>query len=77
MLALSYLDGTTLVPIQIDSSTSGIMIDTSHTIQFTPTAIAKRDANDVPILMGVDSVTGEPFPVLADPATGGILVDIT
>lgn len=77
MLALSYLDGTTLVPIQVDVSTGGIQIDQSHTIQFTPTAIAERDNNHYPIMMGVDSVTGTPLPVLADPATGGILVDIT
>lgn len=74
-MATSYLDGTTLVPIKIDSVTRGIQIDTSHTIGFSPTKIAGRDNNHVHVLMGASSVDGTPFPVLADPVTGAILID--
>lgn len=75
-LALSYIDGVTLVPVTFSSSNGGLVIDTTHTIGFTPTQIARRDNNFLPQLMGTNSVTGAPFPLLADPVTGGILVDI-
>ncbi len=73
-MALSYLDGTTLVPIII--SGTQLKIDTTHTIQFTASAIAKRDTNNVPLLMGIDSVAGGLFPLLADPVTGAVLADV-
>jgi len=78
-LGTSYIDGITPVPIAIDSATGGMMLDTTHTIQFTPSADldAIRDQNHVPVLMGASSVDGTPFPVLVDPVTGGVLVDIT
>ena len=75
-LALSYVDGTTLVPVAINSSDGGVVIDIVNTIGFTPSAIAPRDNNRHPILMGISSVDGTLKPVLANPATGGILVDI-
>lgn len=78
-MGTSYLDGVTPVPIQIDSATGGMKLDEVSTIGFVPSAEldAARDANHVPVLMGVDSVTGTPFPVLVNPATGAVLVDIT
>jgi|TARA_R100000789_G_C3003463_1_gene149475 hypothetical protein len=76
ILALSYVDGTTLVPIKIDSSNGGIEIDISNNVS-TAAMDAARDGNHVPTLMGVDSVSGNPIPIFADPTTGSILVDIT
>lgn len=76
IVALSYIDGVTLVPVQIDADNAGVKINTSASIQFTPTTYGKRDSNHVVQLMGVSSSTGLPFPVLADPATGAILVDL-
>jgi len=73
LLALSYVDGTTLVPIKISSSNDGVEVDRVNTIS-TAARNAARDENHVATLMGVDSVTGSPIPVFADPVTGGILV---
>jgi len=75
LLALSYVDGTTLVPIQINSTTGGVVIDNTHSVS-TAARDAARDENHVPTLMGVDSVSGNPIPVFADPVTGGVLVDV-
>lgn len=74
-LALSYIDGTTLVPVVINASNGGMLLDLTHTKQFTNTQIAKRDDNKIPILMGVDE-TGALHPLLADPATGAVLADV-
>jgi len=35
-------------------------------------AEAKRDGNYVPVMMGIDSVTGEPTPLTIDNATGSL-----
>ncbi len=75
-MGTSYLDGTTLVPLKIGSASNGAIIDLVNTIQFTPTEIAARDHNHVHVLMGVSSVDGTPFPILANPSTGGILIDL-
>lgn len=74
LLALSFIDGVTLVPVQISSINKGIMVDTTNTVS-TAAMNAARDGNDVTTLMAVDSVSGDPIPVFADPATGGILTD--
>ena len=74
MLALSFVDGVTVVPIQIDSTNGGVMVDTVNTVS-TAAMNAARDENDVTTLMAVDSVSGDPIPVFADPATGAILTD--
>lgn len=73
VLAVSYVDGVTLVPIVINSSNTGIMVDTVNTVSASAMAAA-RDANHTTTLMGVDSVSGEPIPIFADPATGAILI---
>lgn len=73
LLGLSYVDGTTLVPIVINSSNSGINIDRVNTVS-TAAMNAARDENHRATLMAVDSVSGNPIPVFADPSTGGILV---
>ena len=74
IMATSYLDGVTLVPIQVNSVTNGIVTDMTHTISFTPSPVAIRDEDHVHVLMGVSSVDGTPCPVYADPVTGGILI---
>ena len=74
--ALSYVDGTTIVPIQIDSATSGLIVDTINSVS-TAAMNAARDGNHVTTLMGVDSVSGDPIPLFANPVTGGVLVDIS
>ena len=76
LLALSYIDGTTLVPIKIDSSNGGIEIDRINTVS-TAAMNAARDGNHRATLMGVDSVSGDPIPVFADPVMGAILVDVS
>jgi hypothetical protein len=73
LLGLSYVDGTTLVPIVINSSNSGINIDRVNTVS-TAAMNAARDGNHRATLMAVDSVSGNPIPVFANPSTGGILV---
>jgi|6_EtaG_2_1085325.scaffolds.fasta_scaffold25753_2 hypothetical protein len=73
ILALSYVDGTTLVPLKINSSNGGIEIDRVNTVS-TTAMDAARDGNHKTTLMGVDSVSGNPIPLFVDPTTGGILV---
>lgn len=73
-LAASYLDGTTPVPIKINSSNLGFEMDTTHTIGFTPTPIDPRDANHQPFILAYGT-DGQLYPLFADPATGAILVD--
>jgi len=73
LLAVSYVDGITLVPIVINSSNSGVQIDRVNTVS-TAAMNAARDANHRTTVMGVDSVSGNPIPLFANPTTGGILV---
>ena len=75
LLALSYVDGTTLVPVEIDSTTGGVMVDITNSVS-TAAMNAARDQNHRTTLMGVDSVSGDPIPLFADPVTGGILIDV-
>jgi hypothetical protein len=73
LLALSYVDGTTLVPVEINAANGGIDVDRVNTVS-TSAMNAARDGNHRATLMGVDSVSGDPIPVFANPTTGGILV---
>ena len=73
LLGLSYVDGTTLVPIKVDSSNGGVEVDRTNTVS-TSAMNAARDNNHKATLMGVDSVSGDPIPVFVNPTTGGILV---
>ena len=73
LLALSYVDGTTLVPIKVNSSNGGIEVDRVNTVS-TAAQDAARDGNHRATMMGVDSVSGNPIPLFANPTTGGILV---
>ena len=76
ILALSYVDGITLVPVTIDSVSNGMMLDITNSVS-TAAMNAARDSNHVTTLMGVDSVSGDTIPLFADPVTGGVLVDIS
>lgn len=74
LLAMSYLDGTTPVVVKVDVATGGIEIDTGNSVS-TAAMDAARDGNHRATLMAVDSVSGDPIPVFANPATGAILID--
>ena len=73
LLALSYVDGTTLVPIKINSSDGSVKTDNTHTVS-TSAMNAARDSNFVTTLMAEDSVSGGTIPVFANPTTGGLLI---
>ena len=75
MLGVSYVDGTTLVPIQIDSSNNGIVVDRVNTFSGTINTNAIKDENRNNVLMGTNSVDGTLIPVYVNPTTGGILID--
>ena len=74
MLGVSYVDGTTLVPIGVDSATGGLEIDLVNTFSGTINTNALRDSNHVPVLMAENSVDGTLIPVYVNPTTGGILI---
>lgn len=76
LMALSYIDCTTLVPITISASNGGMLIDTTHTLLCTPVFVGPRDSDHHVVVMAVDSVTGDSIPLFADPATGAVLVDV-
>jgi len=76
LLALSYVDGTTLVPVSVDVTNGGVEIDKINTVS-TAVMDAVRDGNHKATLMAVDSVSGDPIPIFANPVTGGVLVDVT
>ena len=73
-MAVSYVDGVTLVPIVINASNGGLKYDTTNTFSGTINTNAIRDENHGPVLMGVNSVDGTTMPVYADPVTGAILI---
>lgn len=66
-------DGVTVLPIQIDSSNGGFMVDTVSTIGFTPGMIDFRDENYQPCWMAQNSVDGTPIPIFVN-ASGAVLV---
>lgn len=74
-LGVWCVDGTTLIPIAIDSSNGGLKVDTTSTIGFTPGSIDFRDENYKPCWMAENSVDGTPIPIFVN-SDGAILVDI-
>lgn len=74
--ALSYVDGTTVVPIVIDSANGGVKVDTTHSISFDPETLVWWGEKywDTPIWLAQSTVTGHAIPIFADPVTGGILI---
>lgn len=69
-------DGITLVNIAIDTTTGGMKVDTTSTIEFTPGSIDFRNQNYRPCWMAQNSVDGTPIPIFVN-ASGAILVDMS
>lgn len=69
------VQGRTLVPLRIDSTSGGIKINTVDTISFTMVPIDPRDENYVGcwLFKGLDGLT---YPAVAD-ANGHLLVDMS
>ena len=75
-LGLSSVDGVTPVPIQIDSVTGGMKIDTMSTISFSPIDVAGRDQNNVETVLAQTEGDTTVLPIYVNPATGGVLIDM-
>lgn len=78
---ISSTDGVTLVPIQVSSTTGGVMMDigtsTMPVMSILPQAMP-RDGNRIPLLCGVSStVATTVLPVSVDPVTGAIQAQTT
>lgn len=73
-LGVLNTDGTTLVPIKINASNGGMMINTSDTVSFTMTPIAPEDENYNKVLLweGTDGLT---YPWVCN-ADGEVLIDM-
>lgn len=73
-LAVLNTDGVTLVPIKINESNGGMMINTTDTISFTMTPIAPEDENFKKVLLweGTDGLT---YPWVCN-AGGEVLIDL-
>lgn len=78
---LSSTDGTTLVPISINSSTGYPLMEigtsTMAVMSNVPAALP-RDGNRIPCLAGVSSASSTTFlPVSVNPSTGAIMAQTT
>lgn len=78
---LSSTDGTSLVPIQVNSSTGKVKMEigtsVSAVISVLPSTTS-RDENRIPCLSGVSSTDSAVIlPVSVNPATGAILAQTT
>lgn len=78
---VSSVDGVTLVPIKVNSSTGTMMVEngtsTMPVMSSIPTTLP-RDGNRVPCIGGVSSVgTNIIIPVSVNPATGALQVQTT
>lgn len=74
LMGVSYVDGVTTVPIEIDVTTGGVKVDTSNSFSGTIDVNAIRDDNHNPVLMGVNTDDGTLVPVYVDPIEGAVLV---
>lgn len=66
-------DGVTPVPIALDPVTGAMKTDKVSTIGFSPSDIAPRDENAVPVLMATSSVDGTAIPVYVN-SDGEVLI---
>lgn len=75
-LGASNADGKTPLPLQVDPTQHGILIDDNTTGTDKSSANARRDDNSVPIMMGVSSADGV-TPVMAyiDSTSNKLLVN--
>lgn len=75
ILGTSNVDGSTPVPVKVNSGTHAILIDDGSGGSDLSDDIADRDNNGIPVLMGVSSADGvTPVAIYADPTTGELLV---
>lgn len=74
VLNTDTVQGTTLVPIRINPSNSGILVNTTATISFTMVPVAPRDPNYVPcwLFEGTDGLT---YPAVAT-IDGELLIEM-
>lgn len=73
---VSCVDGVTLIPIQFDSVTNAMKIDTVTVISFTP--VHKNSGGQTPFVHGVSTANSKvTFPFYVNPATGAVLADMT
>lgn len=74
VLNTDTVQGTTLVPIEIDQTTGGIEINESDTISFTMVPVDPKDENYVNcwLFEGTDGLT---YPAVAD-SNGKLLVNM-
>lgn len=76
--ALSNADGTTILSIQADPTTHGLLVSDGVGGAITTATNAPRDENNVPVMMAVSSVDGVTLvPLAIDSATGKLLVKST
>jgi hypothetical protein len=77
MLGTSNADGITVLPVQVDPTLHGIIIDDNTTgSNLSANNVGKRDQNQVPVLMGVSNVDGvTPVQCYIDSATGKLLIN--
>lgn len=75
---ISSIDGVTPVQIVFDATTHGMLIDTVHTIAFTPPKhFPPVGANSVPVLKGVSTANAKTvLPWYVYPTTGAVLVEL-
>lgn len=72
-LGVLYTDPTVTIPITINESNDGVMVNTTDTVQFTMTPIAPTDSNYEKVLLwkGTDGLA---YPFVVD-NDGAILID--
>lgn len=77
LLVTSYQDGTTLVPVQIDSMNS-VLIEDGTTGSDDGPSVPSRDDNHVVVAFGLSTADGTTLiPIYGDPATGAVLIQST
>lgn len=72
---ISCVDGVTIVPIQFNPATGGMMIDSTTVISFTPTKI--NTVGETPFIQGVSTADGKTaLPFYVNPTNGGVLINL-
>jgi hypothetical protein len=74
-MGVSCVDGVTPIPIQIDSATGKVKVDSTTVISVVPTPLNIRDANYRSVIFGVstaDATVALPLYVTPD---GAVLID--
>jgi hypothetical protein len=75
-IGLSDSDGSTILNLQVDPTSHGIIIDDNTTGSDLTGDNAPRDNNSVPTVLATSSSDGiTPVPVYIKSATGGLLIN--